>query len=55
MADSDSSDIDVCTVEDDGCLHTGLTVVAAETYIDTGTSESKGELYSMTQKISNSS
>lgn len=34
--ESDNSDIDVCTVEED-CSHTGLTIVAAETYIESTT------------------
>lgn len=35
MGESDSSDVDVCTVDDDSTSSfVGLTVVAAETYIE---------------------
>ena len=43
--DSDNSDIDVCTVEEENCSHTGLTIVAAETYIESGTTDTIGNLY----------
>ena len=40
--DSENSDIDVCTVEDENCSHTGLTIVAAETYIESDATNPKG-------------
>lgn len=43
--DSENSDIDVCTVEDENCSHTGLTIVAAETYIESGATNPKGMFY----------
>lgn len=51
MVNSDSSDIDVCTVDDDFIAsHTGLTVVAAETYIETDSELAKVEEITLTSK-----
>ena len=49
--DSENSDIDVCTVEDENCSHTGLTIVAAETYIESGATNPKGMFYLEIKKL----
>lgn len=49
MSDSECSDIDVCSIDEATAinLHTGLTLVAAETYIPSESTSPRGLLHKL--------